>query len=699
MALRQWALYEALSSALGRCVRSARVIVPASAQLTTSSSRTSDESSLQADDQAGPGPGSYAGLLRDSLLQKLLPQHSHNTATAASLEHLLLSTSILPHSSCTTSTLPHGIPTGHTMQHGRQYHAVRKVKAREEPAAAAAVAASAALAESVAGSTDAAAGSTAVLSAEEYRQAHDISVVDSEGGQVPDPMQRFEDVGMPPVLLRGMKAAGFSSPTSIQAQAWPIVLSGRDLVAIASTGSGKTAGFLLPALMHVRNKMQQGAKVPGGTRGGRHTDIARAGPIALVLAPTRELAKQIEEQAIKFGQSLGIRTACLYGGAGRVGQMQQLLRCPHLIIACPGRLLDFVEGGELSLAQVSYMVLDEADRMLDMGFEEALQQVSRHVPSSRQTLFFSATWPREVQRAAEQFATNSPTRLFIGQVSRRLVAAPTITQRFAVLPDNTAKLPALMDFLKAQPQGARVLVFVGTKMRAEWLLHQLSPASGLDGPRLRVDCLHGDKRQQAREAAIHNFKSGRVPVLVATNVAARGLDVPNVAAVVNFDAPEDPEDYVHRIGRTGRAGAKGESFTMLTKRDANLAPKLIKILEEAGQPVPPEVEDLAAQRGAAPAARTAPPSGAAAGAAAGAAEGGTGTTASSAAMETGPPGARAAGQMGTMRGVMAGSSAAGAGAATQSTTRASWGGRTWREIHTVHTVHTGVGGTAAVTRW
>ncbi|GIL81487.1 hypothetical protein Vretimale_1011 [Volvox reticuliferus] len=478
-------------------------------------------------------------------------------------------------------------------------------------------------------------------SAEVYRQHHGIIVEDPErpgsAACIPEPFQKFRDAPFPPAIMDELQSARYGAPSPIQAQAWPIALAGRDLVAIASTGSGKTLGFLLPALLHIQ------------ARGG---DPA-LGPTAVVLAPTRELARQIEAEARRFAHVVmnveaagsgrqqrsgsssrfgrhqrgaqrwevegGLRTACIYGGAARSVQLEQIRRQPHLVIATPGRLLDFIEAGEIRMKQVSYLVLDEADRMLDMGFEEQIAMVARSMSADRQTLFFSATWPDDVRDAAAAFAKRRAVRLFIGNVQSKPVAAPTITQRVVVV-DGADKLDALEAYLKEQlrdnPEGSeseeegegegrrggrrdvgrrvrRAIVFCETKAGCDHLTHNINSLMPF-----QAASLHGDKSQAARDFALAKFKAGRVPVLVATDVAARGLDIPHVTCVVNYDMPKDIEMYVHRIGRTGRAGAKGHSLALVNRsRDGGIARSLMEVLEGAGQEVPLELRRLAERSG------------------------------------------------------------------------------------------------------
>ncbi|GLI61281.1 hypothetical protein VaNZ11_003630 [Volvox africanus] len=409
------------------------------------------------------------------------------------------------------------------------------------------------------------------VSAPEYRRQHDISV---QGDHVPDPLQTFESVGFPADILDEIRRAGFKAPTPIQAQAWPIALSGRDLVAIAKTGSGKTCGFLLPGMLHI----QQTRKDP------------RSGPTLLVLAPTRELAVQIKTEADKFGRSSGIRNTCVYGGAPKGPQLRDLQYGVQIIIATPGRLNDFLEAGQVRLQQVSYLVLDEADRMLDMGFEPQIQRIVRTLPRQRQTLFFSATWPREVKHIAAQFVVNQTVHVFIGGVEEKLVANKSITQHVLVLNSSHEKFGELARIIRSKPPGTRIIIFCTTKRMCDQLSYNMSRE-------FRAAAIHGDKKQSERDYVLQAFKDGRTPILVATDVAARGLDIPNVAAVVNFDFPTGTEDYIHRIGRTGRAGATGEAYTFMTGEDAKHARDLIQVMREAQQVVPPALEQLAMRGG------------------------------------------------------------------------------------------------------
>lgn len=393
-----------------------------------------------------------------------------------------------------------------------------------------------------------------------YREKTEITV---QGTSVPDPIQSFEEARFPSDIMQQIKEAGFSEPTPIQAQAWPVVLQGRDLVGIAKTGSGKTLGYMLPGLLHVRNNFKN----------------PNHGPQVLVLAPTRELANQIKDETHKFGTPSGISDTCLYGGAPRGPQLRELRKGVSVAIATPGRLNDYLEGGQISLGQVEYLVLDEADRMLDMGFEPQIQRIAQHIAKKRQTLFFSATWPKEVRKIAAQFVQSSPVHIFIGS-SDTLVANKDIYQYVDVV-QGTEKDDRLKQFLQNMGKRAKILIFCGTKRMCDQLAYTLKD--------FRATAIHGDKGQDQRDNVLRMFKQGRSSILCATDVAARGLDIPNVDAVVNYDFPGNIEDYIHRIGRTARAGAKGTSYSFFTPADSKHADSLVKIIRDAGQEPPDDL--------------------------------------------------------------------------------------------------------------
>ncbi|CAI0446297.1 unnamed protein product [Linum tenue] len=398
-----------------------------------------------------------------------------------------------------------------------------------------------------------------------YRSRRDITV---EGHDVPKPIRMFQDANFPDYCLDVIAKLGFVEPTPIQAQGWPMALKGRDLIGIAETGSGKTLAYLLPALVHV----------------GAQPRLAQGeGPIVLVLAPTRELAVQIQEEAAKFGARSNTRSTCVYGGAPKGPQIRDLKRGVEIVIATPGRLIDMLEAQHTNLRRVTYLVLDEADRMLDMGFEPQIRKIISQIRPDRQTLYWSATWPKEVETLARQFLRNA-YKVIIG--SADLKANQSINQVIEVVTD-VQKYNRLANLLKEVMDGSRILIFTETKKGCDQITRQLR----MDGwPALSI---HGDKNQAERDWVLSEFKSGRSPIMTATDVAARGLDVKDIKCVINFDFPTSLEDYIHRIGRTGRAGAKGTAFTFFTHGNAKFARHLIKILAEAGQVVPPALSDMA----------------------------------------------------------------------------------------------------------
>ncbi|KAJ3678316.1 hypothetical protein LUZ60_002119 [Juncus effusus] len=396
-----------------------------------------------------------------------------------------------------------------------------------------------------------------------YRSRRDITV---EGHDVPKPIQFFHEARFPEYCMQMVERSGFVEPTPIQSQGWPMALKGRDLIGIAETGSGKTLAYLLPALVHVS------AQPPLG-----HGD----GPMVLVLAPTRELAVQIQVEAKKFGSN--IRSTCIYGGTPKGPQIGDLRRGVEIVIATPGRLIDMLEAGHTNLRLVTYLVLDEADRMLDMGFEPQIKKIVSQIRPDRQTLYWSATWPKEVETLARRFL-HDPYKVIIG--SPDLKANQSINQIVEVVPEHE-KYPRLIKLLGQMTDGSRILIFMETKKGCDRVTRQLKT----DGwPALSI---HGDKSQAERDWVLAQFKSGSSPIMAATDVAARGLDVKDIKCVINYDFPTNLEDYVHRIGRTGRAGAKGTALTFFTLSNARLARDLIKILREAGQSVVPDLESVA----------------------------------------------------------------------------------------------------------
>jgi ATP-dependent RNA helicase DDX5/DBP2 len=351
-----------------------------------------------------------------------------------------------------------------------------------------------------------------------------------------------------------------------------------DMIGLAETGSGKTLAYLLPALVHVN---AQPVPQPGD------------GPIALILAPTRELAAQIHEESVRFGHPCGVRTACVVGGLPKGAQIKALRKAPEVVVATPGRLNDLLSARRTKLVQCTYLVLDEADRMLDMGFEPQIRQLLAQMKADRQTLLFSATWPFEVQALAKHVLLPGSVMVEVGgALAEGGRANARIEQRVTVC-DEGSKVSTLVGLLEEYLDvDARLMIFCASKRRCD----DLTRALRLDGwPALAI---HGDKSQEERDWVLEEFKAGTEPLLVATDVAQRGLDIKDVRCVINFDCPSSGEAYVHRIGRTGRAGSTGSAHTLLTQDDARVATELVKVLRGAAQLVPEELELLVARAGA-----------------------------------------------------------------------------------------------------
>jgi len=408
----------------------------------------------------------------------------------------------------------------------------------------------------------------AALSPEEVQSITERLEIRMEGEDAPRPILTFEQGGFPQYVLTQIAQEGFVEPTPVQSIGWPIALSGRDGVCIAETGSGKTLSFLLPAIVHVN---AQPALRPGD------------GPIVLVLAPTRELAQQIQDVAYKFGRSSRLRSTCVFGGAPKGPQAGSLRRGIDICVGTPGRLIDFLETGTTNLRRVTYLVLDEADRMLDMGFEPQIRSIVSQIRPDRQTLMFTATWPTEVQAMAQDFLHPKHLVAYVG--SHGMQAVKTVLQYVEVL-EEADKPPRLVRILSAfnkdMPDG-KILIFSATKRTTDDLVFELRRCG------YRAFGIHGDKDQQERDWVLGQFKRGDCQILVATDVASRGLDVNDVLLVVNYDMPGQISDYVHRIGRTGRAGRSGTAYSFFTRNDAaigTLGPALIKVLKEADQEVP-----------------------------------------------------------------------------------------------------------------
>ncbi|XP_074264639.1 DEAD-box ATP-dependent RNA helicase 5 [Silene latifolia] len=378
------------------------------------------------------------------------------------------------------------------------------------------------------------------------------------------PLTSFNEAKVPKEVMQCCK--GFDKPSPIQAHAWPFLLDGRDFIGIAQTGSGKTLAFGIPAMMHVLGK--------------RKADKSRrVNPLCLMLSPTRELAQQIADVLVDAGQSCGVKSTCFYGGTSKGPQLAALRSGVDIVIATPGRLKDLIEMGKCNLKEASFVVLDEADRMLDMGFEQDVRSILSQTCSARQMVMFSATWPTAVHQLAQEFMDPNPVKVVVG--SEDLAANHDVMQIVEVLEEykRDQRLVTLLD--KYHPsQRNRVLVFVLYQKEADRV------ERFLQGRGLNVVGIHALVNKRRRTKSLALFKSGTCNLMVATDVAARGLDIPDVEVVINYSFPLTTEDYVHRIGRTGRAGKKGVAHTFFTKENKGLAGELVNVLREAGQEIP-----------------------------------------------------------------------------------------------------------------
>ena len=403
---------------------------------------------------------------------------------------------------------------------------------------------------------------------DQWREEHNITMY---GDNVPLPILNFNDFhGIPEAITKCFKEQGYTAPTPIQSQTWPILLSGRDLVGVAKTGSGKTMAFMVPGVMHIlaQNPWQAGD-----------------GPNLLVLAPTRELACQIEEESKKvIKHGLDIYTTVLYGGTPKGFQARALRQGVNVVIATPGRLIDLLEMKATNLLRVTYLVLDEADRMLDMGFEPQLRAICTQIRPDRQTLMFSATWPKEIRAMAASFQKDF-VRICIG--SEELHCNKDVTQHISVVRYHD-KLQRVLDIIK-EHGAKRYLIFTKTKKTADELFQSMMEYRL---PQYSM-VIHGDKPQQHRDSCLDRFRRDPTSILIATDVACRGLDIKDLDVVINHCMPSNIEDYVHRVGRTGRAGKKGDAYSFL----GNELPKFLKdmrfLLMRSGVDVPECLDKLA----------------------------------------------------------------------------------------------------------
>lgn len=404
----------------------------------------------------------------------------------------------------------------------------------------------------------------------------ELGAISVRGKSCPVPVTKWSHCGMPVACLDVIRKLGFSAPTPIQSQALPAIMSGRDMIGVAKTGSGKTLAFLLPLFRHVRDQrpLESGE-----------------GPIALVMTPTRELAVQIYRDAQPFLRAFGIRGVCAYGGAPIAEQIAELKRTAELVVATPGRMIDLLaanSGRVTNLQRVTYLVLDEADRMFDLGFEPQVMKILALVRPDRQTVLFSATFPRAMEGLARKMLRHEPLEITVGG---RSVVPPEITQQVEVRPESTKfhRLLEVLGHLYHTDEDARALVFVERQDAADELMHELMKRG------YPAMSLHGGKDQADRDTTISDFRAGIVPILTATSVAARGLDVKQLKLVVNYDVPNHLEDYVHRAGRTGRAGNRGTCVTFITPEQERYAKDLVAALRASKVDVPPDLEKMVSQ--------------------------------------------------------------------------------------------------------
>eukprot|EP00921_Rhytidocystis_pertsovi_P000084 GHVQ01000203.1.p1 GENE.GHVQ01000203.1~~GHVQ01000203.1.p1 ORF type:complete len:627 (+),score=78.02 GHVQ01000203.1:100-1881(+) len=401
---------------------------------------------------------------------------------------------------------------------------------------------------------------------QEFLCKHETTV--SGSAPLPKPVMSFDEVCFPDYIQKQLSASEFSEPTAIQSIGWPVALSGRDMIGIAQTGSGKTLSFLLPAVVHIN------AQPPISTG---------EGPLGLVMAPTRELVMQIYTEAEKFGRTSKLAMAAVYGGTPRHGQIRSLRQGAELVVATPGRLLDFLESDIVNLKRTTYLVLDEADRMLDMGFEPQIRKIVSQMRPDRQTLMWSATWPKEVQQLARDMCSEEPIHIKVGRGELR--ANPNIQQDVKLVPEGDRR-NAFFEWLResrsSNGKKEKVLIFCETRRGCDQLCRDLRYHS------YSSLSLHGDKSQAERDGILQEYRNDRVNILVATDVAARGLDIRNIDVVVNFDLPKTAEDYVHRIGRTARGGAKGRAISFIASDSyapevRKVCTQLVSLMRDAGQ--------------------------------------------------------------------------------------------------------------------
>lgn len=381
----------------------------------------------------------------------------------------------------------------------------------------------------------------------------------------------FESLKFPPFIRRIFDQKEFIEPTPIQTQVWPHALEGRDIIGIAQTGSGKTYAYTVPSIMNITKHVNNNFSVE------RHQ-----GPISVILLPTRELCKQVHVEYCRFAYSIGIRVAMISGGESRSRQIVTCQNGIHTVIGTPGRIMDLHSNDLLDLSRVNNLVLDEADHMLDMGFEDQIRNILSNMPTKRQTLMFTATWPEKIQNLANEFL-NDPLKITIGDTD--LTMNEDIEHQFIYAPDDSKSKHILT--LINENNTNKFLIFVNKKTEAELLKQYLIEND------IKCDTLHSDRDQMIRSMVINNFRKGKLMVLIATDVASRGLDIKNIDAVVNYDFPRHFDDYIHRVGRTARAGAKGLAVSFVNFESNIYVMKKLKMsLMQIGQSVPGFYEDI-----------------------------------------------------------------------------------------------------------
>ncbi|CAI9586858.1 unnamed protein product, partial [Staurois parvus] len=407
---------------------------------------------------------------------------------------------------------------------------------------------------------------------------YDDIVVEVSGNDVPPAILTFEEANLCDTLAKNVDKAGYVKLTPIQKHSIPIVMAGRDLMACAQTGSGKTAAFLLPILAHLMVK---------GVQSSAFQTLKE--PEAIIVAPTRELINQIYLEARKFAYGTCVRPVVIYGGTQMWHSLKQISEGCNILCATPGRLLDVIRKEKIGLTKLLYLVLDEADRMLDMGFREDIENLLQNpgMPpkQNRQTLMFSATFPANIQSLAREILKPDYLFVAVGQVG----GACSDVEQLIIEVEEFGKKDKLMEILQ-EIGSERTMVFVKTKKKADFI------AMCLCQEKVPSTSIHGDREQRERETALREFRTGQCPIIVATSVAARGLDIENVSYVINFDIPDDIDEYVHRIGRTGRCGNTGKAISFFDKRgddEQRIARSLVKVLSDAHQEVPAWLEEVA----------------------------------------------------------------------------------------------------------